>query len=127
MLPSLPVRRPDRSWGSIVSAPATVRTRPAWTCLTLASPPISWPGPSTMGLSNTDRWDDTVANCQHQRDALTTNRFQLALSTARLAPLSTGLEALYRAAADQPEAVRQIFGVLGGPIPIADTYEGEHQ
>jgi flavin-dependent dehydrogenase len=79
------------------------------------------------GLVGHRPMDDTVADYQRQRDALTTNGFQLTLSTARLAPLSTGLEAFYRSAADQPEAIRRIFGVLGGSIPIRDLYAGAHQ
>jgi hypothetical protein len=71
--------------------------------------------------------DDAVADYQHRRDALTANGFQLTLSTARLAPLSTGLEAFYREAAGQPEMVRRIFGVLGGSIPIGDVYSREQQ
>jgi flavin-dependent dehydrogenase len=71
--------------------------------------------------------DDALADYQHHRDVLTANGFELSLSTARLAPLSTRLEALYRIAADQPKVVCQIFGVLGGSIPIGDVYSGAQQ
>ena len=54
--------------------------------------------------------------------AMTTNGFELTLSTARLAPLSPRLEALYRAAADQPEFASHVFGVLGGSIPLTDLH-----
>ena len=64
--------------------------------------------------------DDALACYQQRRDTLTANGFDLTLSTARLAPPSPRLEALYRAAADQPGLARQIFGVLGGSIPVAD-------
>src|SRR5256885_1520167 len=56
------------------------------------------------------------------RDPLTANGFDLPLSTARLAPLSLRLEALYRAAADQPEIARHVFGVPGGSIPLTDLH-----
>ena len=51
---------------------------------------------------------------------MTANGFELTMSTARLAPPSPGLEALYRTAADQPEIARHVFGVLGGSIPLTD-------
>jgi flavin-dependent dehydrogenase len=66
--------------------------------------------------------DDALGDYQRQRDQLTANGFELALSTARLAPLSNGLTAFYRAAAAQPEVVERIFGVLGGSVPIRDVY-----
>ena len=70
------------------------------------------------GLVGHRPMDDAVADYQAQRDVLTTNGFELTLSTARLAPLSTKLEAFYRAAAHRPEQIRVIFGVLGGSIPV---------
>ena len=66
--------------------------------------------------------DDALARYQHRRDVLTANGFELALTTARLAPLSARLEAFYRTAAEQPELTAKVFGVLGGTIPIADLY-----
>jgi flavin-dependent dehydrogenase len=68
--------------------------------------------------------DDALSDYEHRRDALTAHGFELTLSTAGLAPLSARLESFYRAAADQPEAVRRIFGVLGGSIPVGDVYGG---
>ena len=79
------------------------------------------------GLAGHRPIDDAVADYPHRRDELTANGFELTLSTARLAPLSTRLEAFYRAAADQPDAVRQVFGVLGGSVPIGDVYAGPHR
>jgi 2-polyprenyl-6-methoxyphenol hydroxylase-like FAD-dependent oxidoreductase len=64
--------------------------------------------------------DLALACYQQRRDILTANGFALTLSTARLAPLSPRLEALYRTAAGQPEAARHIFGVLGGSVPLTD-------
>jgi 2-polyprenyl-6-methoxyphenol hydroxylase-like FAD-dependent oxidoreductase len=66
--------------------------------------------------------DQALARYQQRRDALTANGLELTLSTARLAPLSPRLEALYRTAADQPEVARHIFGVLGGSIPLPDLH-----
>ena len=74
------------------------------------------------GLAGRRPMDAAVAGYQHRRDVITANGFELTLTTARLAPLSVRLEAFYRVAAGQPEVVRQIFGVLGGSIPIADVY-----
>jgi hypothetical protein len=76
------------------------------------------------GLTGHRPMDDAVAGYQHRRDVLTASGFELTLTTARLAPLSARLEAFYRTAADQPEMTRQVFGVLGGTIPIADLYPG---
>jgi flavin-dependent dehydrogenase len=70
--------------------------------------------------------DQELARYQQQRDAQTANGFELTLSTARLAPLTPRLEALYRAAAGQPEAARHIFGVLGGSIPLTDLRAQTH-
>jgi 2-polyprenyl-6-methoxyphenol hydroxylase-like FAD-dependent oxidoreductase len=73
-----------------------------------------------MGLVGDRPIDDALSNYQEKRDALTANGFELTLSTARLAPLSPRVEAFYGAAADQPEAVCRIFGVLGGSLPIGE-------
>ena len=51
---------------------------------------------------------------------LTANGFELTLSTARLAALSPRMEAFYRQAVGQPDAVSRIFGVLGGSIPMRE-------
>jgi 2-polyprenyl-6-methoxyphenol hydroxylase-like FAD-dependent oxidoreductase len=69
--------------------------------------------------------DDAVASYQFRRDELTANGFALALSTAKLTPLSAKLESFYRSAADQPDVIRQIFGVLGGSVPIRDVYSDD--
>ena len=74
------------------------------------------------GLAGHRPMDQALAGYQRRRDALTANGFELALSTARLAPLSPRIEAFYRAAADQPELIRQVFGVLGGSIPRGRVY-----
>ena len=74
------------------------------------------------GLAGHRPMDDALARYQQRRDALTANGYELALSTARLAPLSARLEAFYRAAAARPEVTARVFGVLGGTIPIADLY-----
>jgi 2-polyprenyl-6-methoxyphenol hydroxylase-like FAD-dependent oxidoreductase len=79
------------------------------------------------GLAGRRPIDDAVADYQHRRDLLTANGFELTMSTARLAPLSARLEAFYREAVDQPKVIRQIFGVLGGAIPIGDLYSPAHQ
>jgi len=78
------------------------------------------------GLAGHRPMDDAVAEYQRRRDVLTTNGFELTLATARLAPLSARLEAFYRTAAEQPEVARQVFGALGGSIPIADVVYPDH-
>jgi 2-polyprenyl-6-methoxyphenol hydroxylase-like FAD-dependent oxidoreductase len=67
--------------------------------------------------------DAALFDYQNKRDALTANGYALALSTARLAPLTPELEAFYGAAADQPEVIRRIFGVIGGSLPIGMLLE----
>jgi flavin-dependent dehydrogenase len=64
-----------------------------------------------------------LSSYQKKRDALTANGFALTLSTARLAPLTPRLEAFYRAAADQPDVISRIFGVIGGSLPIGELLE----
>jgi flavin-dependent dehydrogenase len=76
------------------------------------------------GLAGHRPMDQALACYQRRRDALTANGFGLTLATARLAPPSPRLEALCRTAADQPGLARQLFGVLGGSIPVADLYLG---
>jgi 2-polyprenyl-6-methoxyphenol hydroxylase-like FAD-dependent oxidoreductase len=75
-----------------------------------------------QGLSGNQPMDQALASYQQRRDAMTANGSELTLSTARLAPLSPRLEALYRTAADQPEVARHVFGVLGGSIPLTDLH-----
>jgi flavin-dependent dehydrogenase len=67
--------------------------------------------------------DGALSDYQNKRDALTANGYALTLSTARLAPLTPRLEAFYRAAADQPEVICRIFGVIGGSLPIGELLE----
>src|SRR5580658_7930112 len=76
------------------------------------------------GLAGHRPMDQALACYQQRRDALTANGFDLTLATARLAPLSPRLEALCRTAAEYPGVARQLFGVLGGSIPVADLYQG---
>jgi hypothetical protein len=78
------------------------------------------------GLVGNQSMDDALAGYQEVRDGLTANGFELTLSTARLAPLSARLEAMYRAAQGRPDETRRIFGVLGGSIPARDLYAGDH-
>jgi flavin-dependent dehydrogenase len=79
-----------------------------------------------QALSGHQPLDQALASYQRRRDRLTANGFELTLSTARLAPLSPRLEALYRTAADQPEVACHIFGVLGGSIPLTDLHSQAH-
>lgn len=74
------------------------------------------------GLAGRRPMDDALAGYQRRRDALTADGFELALNTGMLAPLSARTEAFYRAATDQPEVIRKVFGVLGGSIPREDVY-----
>ena len=74
------------------------------------------------GLDDLRSVDNDVLDYQRLRDAHTIEGFDLTLRTARLTPLSPTLEAFYRHAAEQPELTQQIFGVLGGSVPIGDVY-----
>jgi 2-polyprenyl-6-methoxyphenol hydroxylase-like FAD-dependent oxidoreductase len=74
------------------------------------------------GLLGVRPMDEALSDCQHRRDALTSNGYELTLATARLAPPSARLEAFYRAAAGRPDVVEQVFGVLGGSVPIRDVF-----
>lgn len=74
------------------------------------------------GLAGRRPMDTALAGYEQRRDALTRNGFELTLQTARLAPLSPRLESFYRVAAERPELTRQIFGVLGGSVPVRDVY-----
>jgi 2-polyprenyl-6-methoxyphenol hydroxylase-like FAD-dependent oxidoreductase len=75
------------------------------------------------GLVGQRPMDIALSDYQNKRDALTANGYALTLSTARLAPLTPRLEAFYRAAADRPEAICRIFGVIGGSLPIGTLLE----
>jgi 2-polyprenyl-6-methoxyphenol hydroxylase-like FAD-dependent oxidoreductase len=74
------------------------------------------------GLVGRRALDDAVADYQHRRDHGTANGFELTLSTARLASLSSPHEAFYRMAADDPKLTCQVFGVLGGSVPISEVF-----
>jgi flavin-dependent dehydrogenase len=78
------------------------------------------------GLAGRRPIDEALAGYQRRRDELTADGFGLTLITARLAPLTARLEAFYRAAAEQPELSRQVFGVLSGALPAAGVYPGRH-
>ncbi len=75
------------------------------------------------GLVGQRSIDRALSDYQNKRDALTANGYALTLSTARLTPLAPRLEAFYRAAADQPEVICRIFGVIGGSIPIGELLD----
>jgi hypothetical protein len=64
-------------------------------CVRLASTCL----PSGQGLAGYWPIDQALADYQRRRDQLTANEFELALATARLAPLSPWHEGIYRAAA----------------------------
>ena len=71
-----------------------------------------------QGLSGRIPIDESLAAYQQRRDDLTANGLALTLSTARLPALSPRLEAFYREAAERPAAIEQIFGVMGGSVPM---------
>ncbi|HEY5438268.1 MAG TPA: NAD(P)/FAD-dependent oxidoreductase [Acidimicrobiales bacterium] len=72
------------------------------------------------GLVRQRPFDGSLFDYQNKRDALTENGYALTLSTARLAPLTPRLESFYRDAADRPEVISHILGVIGGSLPMAD-------
>jgi 2-polyprenyl-6-methoxyphenol hydroxylase-like FAD-dependent oxidoreductase len=74
------------------------------------------------GLTGRQPMDAALARYQTERDQLTANGFELTLATARLAALPAPHQALYQAAAEQPDLTSRIFGVLGGSVPVADVY-----
>lgn len=76
------------------------------------------------GLTGRQPMDAALAGYQHRRDLLTTNGFELTLATARLAAPTDRDQALYQAAAEQPDLATRVFGVLGGSIPMRDVYSG---
>ena len=73
-----------------------------------------------LGLTGRVAMDESLATFERRRDELTANGFELTLSTARLSALSPRMEAFYREAAEQPDTIRRIFGVLGGSIPMRE-------
>ncbi len=70
------------------------------------------------GLTGRQPMDAALAGYQQRRDLLTANGFELTLAAARLAALPARLQALYQAAAEQPDLASRVFGVLGGSIPM---------
>jgi flavin-dependent dehydrogenase len=78
------------------------------------------------GLTGRQPMDAALARYQTERDQLTANGFELTLATARLAALPARHQALYQAAAEQPDLASQVFGVIGGSIPVADVYSDTH-
>jgi flavin-dependent dehydrogenase len=78
------------------------------------------------GLDDGQSVDHAVLDYQQLRDRHTVDGFELTLRTARLTPLSRTLEAFYRHAAEQPDLVQQIFGVLGGSVPVSDVYSNSN-
>lgn len=83
-------------------------------------------GPIHDGLTGRQPMDAALAGYQHRRDLLTAKGFELTLATARLAALPARHLALYQVAAEQPDLASQIFGVLGGSVPIAAVYSDTH-
>ena len=73
-----------------------------------------------QGLTGRAPIDESLAAYAQRRDELTANGFELTLSTARLTALSPRMEAFYREAADQPDTISRIFGVLGGSVPMRE-------
>ena len=73
-----------------------------------------------QGLTGAVPMDESLAAYARRRDELTANGFELTLSTARLAALSPRMEGFYREAAEQPDTISRIFGVLGGSIPMRE-------
>ena len=74
------------------------------------------------GLTGHQPMDVALASYQTERDQLTANGFALTLATATLAEVPAPHQALYQAAAQQPDLSSRIFGVLGGSVPMADVY-----
>ena len=74
------------------------------------------------GLTGVTSMDTAVASYQQQRDNATSEGLQLALSTARMAPLSPRQEAFYTRAADDGDLIERVFGVLGGTLRAADVF-----
>ena len=74
------------------------------------------------GLIGVTPMDTAVAQYQQQRDNATSEGLQLALSTARMAPLSLRQEKFYLRAADNHDLSERVFGVLGGTLRAADVF-----
>ena len=66
--------------------------------------------------------DTAVEKYQQQRDNSTSEGLQLALSTARMAPLSPRQEAFYSRAADDRDLSERVFGVLDGTLRATDVF-----
>ena len=74
------------------------------------------------GLTGTAPLDEALCNYHRRRDAATADGYALTLSAARLAPVSLRLERFYRRAAEDPELIQRIFGVLGGSLKAEDVF-----
>jgi flavin-dependent dehydrogenase len=74
------------------------------------------------GLTGRRAMAASLLGYQQRRDALTAAGFELALSTARLAPLSTRMAGFYRSAAGRPELAEKVFGVLGGSLSASEVF-----
>ena len=74
------------------------------------------------GLIGVTPMDTAVAHYQRQRDNATSDGLQLALSTARMAPLSLRQENFYFRAAENHDLSEHVFGVLGGTLRAADVF-----
>ena len=74
------------------------------------------------GLIGITPMHTAVTRYQQQRDDATSDGLQLALSTARMAPLSLRQEEFYRIAEDSRDLSERVFGVLGGTLRAADVF-----
>lgn len=74
------------------------------------------------GLIGVAPMDTAVARYQQQRDDATSDGLQLALSTARMAPLSIRQAKIYLTAAEDHDLSERVFGVLGGTLRAADVF-----
>ena len=74
------------------------------------------------GLIGVISIDAAVASYHRQRDEATSDGLQLALSTARMAPLSQRQEQFYVRASDDHDLSERVFGVLGGTLRAADVF-----
>ena len=74
------------------------------------------------GLIGITPMDAAVASYQRQRDHVTSDGLKLALSTARMSPLSPRQEAFYSRAVDDHELSERVFGVLGGTLRATDVF-----
>ena len=74
------------------------------------------------GLTGRTPMDRALADYERERDEATSDGLQLALSTARRAPLSPRREAFYSRAADDHDQSERAFGVLGGTLRATDVF-----